>query len=215
MDELGTSRCDVRTLSGILLIREPPMPPDPKRTGMKALIVIMAVFILAFGTSASRAANLDRISAETGVPVAILQAERASTGLGWGSLENAHLLANATGQNFNDIVAQHQAGQGWGKIAHDNGLNLGTLVSNAHRSSQAATHAQNLSTVHGKSTMVHGRSAANVGRSHGGKVASTRGAGHHSSFRSGFSGFHGMRSMGHMSGPRGMGSIGHGGGRHR
>jgi hypothetical protein len=30
-------------------------------------------------------------------------------------LENAHLLANATGQSFNDIVAQHQPGQRWGK----------------------------------------------------------------------------------------------------
>src|SRR6266704_3059138 len=103
---------------------------------MKGLIVFIAAFILVFGTVASRAANLDRISAETGVPVATLQAERASTGLGWGGLENAHLLANASGQSFNSIVALHQAGEGWGKIAHDNGLNLGRLVSDAHRSSQ-------------------------------------------------------------------------------
>ena len=36
-------------------------------------------------------------------------------GLGWGGIEKAHLLANATGQSFNDIVALHQSGQGWGK----------------------------------------------------------------------------------------------------
>ena len=99
---------------------------------MKSLSIIIAAFILVFGTVASRAANLDRISAATGVPVATLQTERASTGLGWGSLEKAHLLANATGQSFDNIVALHQGGQGWGKIAHDNGLKLGTLVSNAN-----------------------------------------------------------------------------------
>ena len=42
---------------------------------MKRLIVFIAAFILVFGTVASRAANLDRISAETGVPVATLQAD--------------------------------------------------------------------------------------------------------------------------------------------
>jgi len=199
---------------------------------MKALGVITAGFILVFGAVASGAANLDRISAATGVPVETLQAERASTGLGWGSLENAHLVANATGQSFNDIVALHQGGQGWGKIAHDNGLNLGRLVSDAHRSSQAKMHAQNTQAVHGKNaTTVHGksattvrgksamtvrgRSATNIGRGHTARTSTTRGAGHGSSFRSGFSGSHGMRSMGHMSGIRSMGSFGHGGGRGR
>jgi hypothetical protein len=191
------------------------MSPNPKRTRMKALMVITAAFTLVFGISASRAANLDRISAETGVPVDTLQTERASTGLGWGSLENAHLLANATGQSFNGIVAQHQAGQGWGKIAHNNGLNLGTLVSNAHRSSQAATHAQNMGTVHGKSTAIRGRNTTNVRRSHTGKMSSTQRVGHHSSFRSGVSGSHGVSSMGRMSGFRGAGSMGHGGGHGR
>src|SRR5437016_12494568 len=130
---------------------------------MKGLSVIIAAFLLLFGAGTSRAQNLDRMSAATEVPIATLQAERASTGLGWGSLEKAHLLANATGQSFNDIVAQHQGGQGWGKIAHDNGLNLGRLVSDANRSSQATAHAQNLSSVHGKqTTTVHGRSATTV-----------------------------------------------------
>jgi hypothetical protein len=185
---------------------------------MKALTVIMVGFLLVFGTIASRAANLDRISAATGIPVARLQAERASTGLGWGSLENAHLLANATGQSFNSIVAQHQAGQGWGKIAHNNGLNLGRLVSNAHRSSQAAMHAQNTSAVHNKSstthqkgTMTHGRSGRNVARGHTGRMTTGRSAGHGSSFRSSLSKFHGMHSMGHMTGFHGTGSMGHGG----
>src|SRR6476661_1552017 len=158
---------------------------------MKGLSVIIAVSILVFGTVASRGANVDRISAETGIPVATLQAERASTGLGWGGLEKAHLLANATGQSFDSIVAQHQAGQGWGKIAHDNGLNLGRLVSGAHRSGKAALHAKNTQTVYGKSSSTQGKTATTMSRGHTSKMATTRGASHGSSFRSGFRGSHG------------------------
>jgi hypothetical protein len=184
---------------------------------MKWLTVIVAALILVFNTAGSRAANVDRISAATGVPVATLQAERASTGLGWGSLEKAHLLANASGQSFDNIVALHQSGQGWGKIARNNGLKLGTLVSNAHRSSNATMHAKNTRTMHGKS-------GTHVAKGHGARASTTRGIGHRSS---GFSrshgtrsmgrmsGSHGMRSMGHMSGSRGMSSKGHGGGRGR
>jgi hypothetical protein len=172
---------------------------------MKTLSVIIAAFILVFGTVASRAANVDRISAATGVPVVTLQAERASTGLGWGSLEKAHLLANASGQSFDNVVALHRSGQGWGKIARNNGLNLGTLVSNAHRSSNATMHAKNTRTMHGKSGM-------HVAKGHGAKTSKTRGVGHRSS---GFTRSHGMRSMGHMNGSRGMRSMGHGGGHRR
>ena len=191
---------------------------------MKGLSTITAVFILVVGTVTAGAANLERISAATGVPVETLQSERSSTGLGWGSLENAHLLANATGQSFDDIVALHQGGQGWGKIARDNGLNLGRLVSDAHRSSQATMHAQNTQAVHGKSATTvrgksartaRGKSATNIGRGHTAKTTTTRGVGHGSSFRSGFSGSRGMRSMGHMSGSHGMRSMGHGGGHGR
>src|SRR5438034_11604104 len=191
---------------------------------MKMLSLITAAFFLVFGAVASNGAVVTRISNETGVPVATLQSERASTGLGWGELENAHLLANALAANgsnltFNDIVAMHQAGEGWGKIAHDNGLNLGRIVSDAHRSSQGTAHAQNLSTAHGKSTAVHGKStttvhgksAMNIGRGHTSKMSSTRDVGRRSSFRSGFSRSYGMHSMGHMSGSHVIGSIGHGG----
>src|SRR5436309_15060052 len=105
---------------------------------MKGLSIIIAAFILVFGACASRGANLDRISAQTGIPVGTLQGERASTGLGWGALENAQLLVNApaaSGSNltFHDLVAMHQAGRGWGTIAHDDGVNLGRLVRRGHR----------------------------------------------------------------------------------
>ena len=196
---------------------------------MNRLTVIIAAFILVFGIGASRAANLDRISAATGIPIATLQTERSSTGLGWGSLEKAHLLANASGQSFEDIVALHQGGQGWGKIAHDNGLKLGTLVSNAHRSSNGTMHAKNTRTM-------HGMSGTHVAKSNRARTSTTRGIGHRSSsfnrshgMRSmgrmssshrmhsmgHMSGSHGMRSMGHMTGSRGMGSMGHGGGHRR
>src|SRR5262245_61629581 len=171
---------------------------------MKNLSIIIAVFVLVFGTVASRADNVDRISAATGVPVATLQAERASTGLGWGSLEKAHLLANATGQSFDNIVALHQGGQGWGKIARDNNLKLGTLVSNAHRSSNATMHAKNTQTTHGKSE-------THVAKGHGAKMRTTQGNGHRSS---NFSGSRGARSMGHMSRSSGMRSMGHMGASH-
>jgi hypothetical protein len=188
---------------------------------MKGLSVIIAAFILVFGTVASRGANLDRISAETGVPVDQLQAERASTGLGWGGLEKAHLLANASGQSFDTIVGKFQSHEGWGQIAHDYGLNLGKVVSSAHRSSQATMHAQNLSTVHGKSAAVHGRSATtdhgksgatvhgksttNIGRGHSPRMTTARGAGHGSSLKFSHMGSHGV---GHS-----MGGKGHGRGR--
>ena len=165
---------------------------------MKTLSVITAAFILVFGTVASRGANLNRISTETGVPVATLQAERASTGLGWGGLEKAHLLANASGRSFDDIVALHKSGEGWGKIAHDNGLNLGKIVSNARHSGKAVSHTQK---VH--SQKIHGKSASNISKGHGSKMNTMRGANHGSSFRSAHTGFHGMRGDGMGHGGRG------------
>jgi hypothetical protein len=171
---------------------------------MKTLGLITATFILLFGTVVSRAADLDRISAETGVPVATLQAERASTGLGWGGLEKAHLLANASGRSFDDIVALHKSGEGWGKIAHDNGLNLGKVVSNARHSGKAMSRTKN---VH--SQKVHGKSASKMGRGHGSKMNTMRGVNHGSRFRSAQTGFRGTHGMGGMS--HGMGSMGHGG----
>ena len=175
---------------------------------MRTLTLITAAFIVVFGSVASRAADLDRISAETGVPAATLQAERASTGLGWGGLEKAHLLANASDRSFDDIVALHKGGQGWGKIAHDNGLNLGKVVSNARRSGKAMSHTQN---VH--SQKIHGKSAGNMSKGHGSKMNTMRGVNHGSGFRSahtGFQGMHGMGGMGHGMGAMGMGHGGHG-----
>jgi hypothetical protein len=143
---------------------------------MKTLSLITAALFFVFGVAVSHAAAatggthvLTRISNETGVPVDTLQTQKATTGLGFGSLEHANLLANASGQSFDTIVGKFKAGEGWGEIAHDYGLNLGKLVSAAHRSSHATLHAQSVhgksSTMHGKSDTMHGKSATHFGNS--------------------------------------------------
>ena len=159
---------------------------------MKGITVIVAALVLVFGTVASHAANVDTISVETGIPVGTLQAERASTGLGWGALEKANLIANASGQSFNMVVGEFQSGEGWGKIAHDSGLNLGQLVSAANRSSHATMHPHNTPMMHGKNNnMDHGMNGMNMGSS----MSSMHAAG--------FSGTRGgMPPMSHMSGGR-------------
>ena len=97
------------------------------------------------------AAVLNRTSRETGVPVATLLTEKSSTGLGYGDLETAHLLAKASGQRFDAIVAKFKAGEGWEKIAHDMGLKLGKIVSDAHRAS-SKNEDKHLGQTNGEST---------------------------------------------------------------
>ena len=175
---------------------------------MKTLSLITAAFFALFGVGVSSGATdtgstrvLNRISNETGVDVNTLQTEKTSRGLGYGGLENANLLANASGQSFDTIAGKFQAGEGWGKIAHDYGLNLGKLVSAAHRSSNATLHAQNTQTVHGKSSGIHGRSTHSQNTHHTSSTAFGRShAGTMGRSAFGFSsrgGFHGMGGMGH------------------
>jgi hypothetical protein len=170
---------------------------------MKTLSLIIAACFLALAvvSQAAQTGVFTRISNETGVPVSTLQTEKATTGLGFGELETANLLANASGKTFSDIVALHQAGEGWGEIAHDNGLNLGKIVSAAHRSSNATLHAQNTQTVHGKSSSIHGRSAHTQNTHHMSNTASgrthSRTMGRSSFGFSSRGGFHGMGGMGH------------------
>jgi hypothetical protein len=155
---------------------------------MKQLSITIAAFILVLGTVASRAATVDRISAETGIPVATLQAERASTGLGWGALENANLIATASGQSFNMIVSKFHSGEGWGKIAHDLGVNLGQLESAAHHSSHATMHTHNTHMMHDKDTNMDHNKSMNMGDD----MNTMHGAG--------FGSHGGMSSMNHMTG---------------
>jgi hypothetical protein len=104
---------------------------------MKTLTLITVGLVGIATAQAAPHQNLTRLSDETGVPVATLQAQRTATGFGWGELEKANLLANASGQSFDTIAAKHRAGEGWGKIAHDYGFKLGDLVSGANKSDKA------------------------------------------------------------------------------
>src|SRR5260370_23475305 len=132
---------------------------------MKKLKLIIAAFLLVFGGTVARAdvttdlkkttadisaqaqTNYGRtrvltaISNETGVSVATLQNHQSPTKLGFGDLAIANLLASASGKTFDQIVAMFKAGEGWGKIAKDLGLNLGMIVSKAKRADEAALHA--------------------------------------------------------------------------
>jgi hypothetical protein len=154
---------------------------------MKTLGLIIGVCFLAVVATVSQAAQtgvLTRISNETGVPVTALQMEKSTTGLGFGGLETANLLANASGKSFSDIAAMHRAGEDWGEIARENGLNLGKLESAAHRSSKAGLHAQNTQTGHGKrsTSFSKGHASTMKGFGSGGKS---------------FGSLHGMGGMGH------------------
>jgi hypothetical protein len=94
-------------------------------------------------TNDGRTHVLTAISSETGVPVATLQTEQSTTKLGFGELLIANLLASASGKTFDQIVAMFKAGEGWGKIAKDLGLNLRKIVSKARQADQAALQGQN------------------------------------------------------------------------
>ena len=60
---------------------------------------------------------LTKISNQTGVPVRRLTRQKAKTGLGFGTLEKANLLAKATGRSFRRVVSRFRSGEGFGKIA--------------------------------------------------------------------------------------------------
>lgn len=77
------------------------------------------------------------LSVDTGVPVPTLEKQKADSGLGFGGVFIANKLASATGKTFDQIVAEHKAGQGWGEIAKANNLKLGSLVSAAKKSESA------------------------------------------------------------------------------
>jgi|GEM_PF-2502971 len=86
---------------------------------------------------------LEGIAKDTGVPVKTLAAQREKTKLGFGGLFIANALAKATGKTFDQIVALHKDGKGWGQIANEHNVKLGSIVSQAKRAEQAAARAKN------------------------------------------------------------------------
>jgi len=115
---------------------------------MKTCTIVIAACLAAGGAAAAQTSSpgqdqvLTRISRETGVSVHTLRKQEARTGLGYGNLEKANLLAKASGHSFRQVVSRFKAGEGLGEIAHDSGLSLGKIVSEAHRSDNAAQHAR-------------------------------------------------------------------------
>ena len=91
------------------------------------------------GTHKGERQVLHSIADETGVRPATLRDEKQATGYGNGELLIANLLARASGRSFDDIVAMRKT-EGWGKLAHDLDLNLGHIVSRAHRAEKALRH---------------------------------------------------------------------------
>ena len=73
------------------------------------------------------------ISREFNVPVVVLEEQRTRSHLGYGGLMIANALAVETGRSFDEIVALKSSGHGWGRIAHDNNVKLGPIVSRLNR----------------------------------------------------------------------------------
>jgi hypothetical protein len=73
------------------------------------------------------------ITREFDVPIEVLEEQRTRTELGYGGLMIANALARETGRSFDDIVAMKQSGMGWGRIAQENGVKLGPIVSRLNR----------------------------------------------------------------------------------
>ncbi len=73
------------------------------------------------------------VSQEFGVPTTVLDEQRDRTHLGYGGLMIANALATETGRSFDEIVAMKTNGYGWGRIAQENGVKLGPIVSRMNR----------------------------------------------------------------------------------
>lgn len=77
--------------------------------------------------------SLETVSKETGISEQELRQQQQKSGMGAGSLFIANTLSKETGMSFDEIVALHKRGHGWGKIARDHNVKLGPLVSNARK----------------------------------------------------------------------------------
>ena len=77
------------------------------------------------------------LSTEFDIPVDMLRSQRVETDFGFGELFIANSLARASGQDFGVLAQQRQDGKGWGVIARENGVKLGSVVSRIQRANGA------------------------------------------------------------------------------
>jgi Sec-independent protein translocase protein TatA len=73
------------------------------------------------------------IAKETTVPMYVLEEQRTRSHFGYGGLLIANALAFETGKSFDEILALKSSGYGWGRIARENNVDLGRIVSRLDR----------------------------------------------------------------------------------
>jgi hypothetical protein len=83
---------------------------------------------------------LDRLAAEFGVSAAEMQRQKTELDVSWGDLVIAHTLAASSDpkRTIQQLLVLRGAGQGWGTIAQDMGLNLGQAVSAVRQETMVA-----------------------------------------------------------------------------
>lgn len=123
--------------------------------------------------------RLQALSEQLGVPVEILKQQEQKTGLGAGQIFIANALAQSLkeqngSKDFYALIGEFQSGKGWGKIAQENGLKLGQVVSMMKRSNTAIerqirnqTRASDMSGGQGKSAKSD-KPRRDAGAGHGG-----------------------------------------------
>lgn len=109
------------------------------RTAMAAFI-LGAVVALAGPPPASPAdeqTTLQAISRDTGVAVDALRERKTATGMTYGNLRMALLVAEALRRSFEDVTAEFQAGKPWHRITGEAGLSLKEVERIARRHREA------------------------------------------------------------------------------
>ena len=81
-----------------------------------------------------------RLAARFGTTATELRAEQAASGASWGQLMIAHALAEKAGPpvTAEQLIAMHEDGMGWGRIAAGLGIKLGAAVRGVRASAHAA-----------------------------------------------------------------------------
>lgn len=106
------------------------------------------------------------ISRETNVPMFVLEEQRTRSHFGYGGLAVANILALATGKTFDEIVALKSSGSGWGRIAQDNNVELGSIVGRLDRiEEEFKTAATKNETVATTTTAKQGKGSKSVDKS--------------------------------------------------
>jgi len=82
-----------------------------------------------------------KLSEKFSVPESTIQNLRAQK-LGFGEISILLALSQATGRSTAELLQRFKAGQGWGKIAKDEGVKLGQIVSAVEKANPAISEAR-------------------------------------------------------------------------